>query len=81
MPECPYCGDEYFAIHVHRMRCVAEDIAREHAVVLDGIANEIEARSDSDELEDVIEQLRWTAENHQEVVSETLKDEVSTVDN
>jgi len=80
MAECPYCGDDYFAIDIHRMRCVAEQVAEEQAKSLKGVADEIEAQSPDGEYEDVVEQLRWMADAHQEELSETLQEEVPTVD-
>ena len=62
------------------MRCVAEQVAEEQAKSLNGVADEIEAQSPEGEYEDVIEQLRWMADAHQEELSDTLKEEVQTVD-
>lgn len=84
MPECKYCGENFDAIHIHKMKCVAEQVSEEQAKNIEGIADEIESISRVYEhghlYEDVVEQLRWIAEKHQEELSDELEEEVKVID-
>lgn len=75
--ECPYCGEQVDRFGLHRMQCIAEQVVEEQVKVIDGIADELEARDDVDDhLQDVIEQLRHCAKRFPNEMRNELTEEV-----